>query len=113
MLPDSNDGSSLNRPCLHAGIATAFLLEQLDENGAARENIVAKMVGGASMFANGDDSGPTIGEQNIISIRHILNQEQIPLIGKDVGGNYGRSIQLYLDSGKVIVSSIGKGSREI
>ncbi|MCJ7514447.1 MAG: chemotaxis protein CheD, partial [Dehalococcoidia bacterium] len=112
MLPGSN-GSSLNRPCTHADIAIVFLLEQLDKKGATRGNIVAKIVGGASMFANGGDSGPTIGEQNIISIRHILNQERIPLIGKDVGGNYGRSIQLYLDSGKVIVYSIGRGSKEI
>ena len=113
MLPGSNEGSGLNRPCMHAGIATAFLLEHLDEKGAVRGNIVAKIVGGASMFANGGDSGPTIGEQNIISIRHILNQERIPLMGRDVGGNYGRSIQLYLDSGKVTVSSVGRGSKEI
>ena len=113
MLPDANGIHALNRPYQYAGVATTFLLKRLQARGATRENIVAKMVGGASMFANDGGVEPTIGERNVISIRHILDEEGIPLVAKDVGGSYGRSIQLHLDSGKVTIMSIGKGSREI
>ena len=113
MLPGSDNGTGLNRPYQYAGVATDFLLKKLRAKGASRENIVAKMVGGASMFTNDGSSEPTVGERNIVSIRHILDEEGIPLVAKDVGGNYGRSIQLHLDSGKVTVLSIGKGSKEI
>ena len=113
MMPDSNGSHAWNRPYQYAGVATIFLLKKLEAQGAIREDIVAKMVGGASMFTNDGSSEPTIGERNIASIRHILGEEGIPLVAKDVGGNYGRSIQLHLDSGKVTIMSIGKGNREI
>jgi chemotaxis protein CheD len=111
MLPSGN--GSLHRSSQCADAAVAALLEELHEKGAARKNIVAKMVGGASMFANGGSSKPGIGQQNITSIRHILNQEGIPVMARDVGGNHGRSIQFHLASGKVTIASVGKGTKEI
>ena len=52
-------------------------------------------------------------EQNILSIRHILRGEQIPLVGEDTGGHHGRSVEFHLDSGRVIVTAIGKEDREV
>jgi chemotaxis receptor (MCP) glutamine deamidase CheD len=70
-----------------------------------RRTIVAKMTGGAQMFTSSDNSGPGTGNQNISSIRRILYRERIPLSGEDVGGKYGRNVEYYLDSGKVIVKT--------
>jgi chemotaxis protein CheD len=103
----------LHSPSQCADTAVAALLDGLRAKGAIRANIVAKMVGGASMFANGGSSKRGIGEQNIASIRHILKMEGIPLTARDVGGNHGRSVEFYLDSGKVAIASVGKGIREI
>ena len=80
---------------------------------ATPQNMVAKLVGGAKMFLSDDDSNPSIGEQNITSAKRILEQKRIPLTGENTGGNYGRSVEFDLDSGKVIVKAIGREDKEI
>ena len=96
-----------------ADTAIAVLLERLRSKGAVQRNIVAKMVGGARMFSCYEDPDTGIGEQNTTNIRHILRREGIALIGEDTGGHHGRSVEFHLDSGRVIVTAIGKEEREI
>jgi chemotaxis protein CheD len=113
MLPDSASvrGRRPSYQCADTAIAT--LLKRLRSNGAARQDIVAKIVGGARMFSCYDGSDTGIGEQNILSVRHILRKEGIPLVGEDTGGHHGRSVEFHLDSGRVIVTAIGKEDREV
>lgn len=127
MLPDSSHMRSRNGDCTMgkkkseigispyqcAETAIAALLEELRRVGADRRAMVAKMVGGARMFTVYEDASKGIGAQNIISIKHLLKGERIPLIGSDIGGNYGRSVEFHLDSGVLIVTAIGKQDREI
>jgi len=108
MLPDSNSVNGRGSPYHYADTAIVTVLGKLYNRGAAQQNIVAKMIGGAQMFICSDDSAPGIGKQNVSSIRQILQREQIPLSGEEVGGSYGRNVEFYLDSGKVIVSTAGK-----
>jgi chemotaxis protein CheD len=113
MLPDSASVNGRRTPYQCADTAIATLLKRLRSNGAARQDIVAKIVGGARMFSFYEDSNTSIGEQNIRSVRHILRTEQIPLVGEDTGGRHGRSVEFHLDSGRVIVTAIGKEDREV
>ncbi len=108
MLPGSNSVNGRGFPYHHADTAIVTLLGKLRSMGAAPRNMVAKMAGGAHMFTCSDDSEPGIGKQNVSSIRQILQREQIPLSGEEVGGSYGRNVDFYLDSGKVIVTTAGK-----
>jgi len=112
-LPDSNSLNGCRPPYQCADTAIAALLGELQSKGAVRRDTVAKMVGGAQMFSSNENSSSGIGQQNIISIKHILNGKQIPLIGEDTGGHHGRNIEFYLDSGKLIIKAIGKEAREI
>ena len=113
MLPFFKGANNLHTPYQFADTAIATLLEELGSRGICRQDIVAKMAGGARMFACDNGSLPGIGQQNTTSIKNILAMEGIPLVSKDIGGNYGRSIQFHLDSGKVIVTAVGKKAREI
>jgi len=113
MLPDSGSLNGLRPPYHCADTAIAALLNGLQSKGVMRQAVVAKLVGGAQMFASSEDLSPGIGEQNIISIKHILSRERIPLIGEDTGGRYGRSVEFYLDSGKLVIKAIGKEVKEI
>jgi chemotaxis protein CheD len=56
-------------------------------------------------------SNPNIGELNIKCVKQMLMKKGIPLVGEDVGGNYGRSVEFHLDSGKLIIWSIGRGEK--
>ena len=113
MLPDSN-GISGRRPPYHcADTALTALLKRLQTRGAVRENLVAKMIGGARMFAGSNSPSPGIGKQNITSIRQILDQERLPLVGEDTNGGYGRSVEFHLNSGRVIIRAVGREDREL
>ena len=113
MLPDSN-GINGRRPPFHcADTAIIALLKRLQIKGAVRENLVAKMIGGAQMFAGSSSSSAGIGKQNITSIRRILDREHLLLIGEDTGGRYGRSIEFNLNSGRVIIRAVGREDREL
>jgi len=112
-LPDSVSLNGHLGPYRCANTAIATLLNKLRAREATKSGIVAKMVGGARMFASYDDSETGIGEQNIVSVKHLLTREGIPLIGEDTGGHRGRSVEFHLDSGKLTVMVIGEEDKEI
>ena len=118
LLPTSSEyksrKSGVFSPYLYADTAIDALLKELRcQNGTPLPNVVAKIVGGARMFPvyNGTCAG--IGEQNITVIRHILKKIFIPVAGEDVGGSHGRSAEFYVQSGKIIVTALGKEPGEI
>ena len=113
MLPYSNSPNGNHPPYQCADTAIATLMKELRTMRASPQDMVAKLVGGAKMFLSSEDFSPGIGEQNIISVKRILKQKRIPVIGENTGGNYGRSVEFYLDSGKVMVKAIGREDKEI
>ena len=109
-----NPKSEIRNPKYHyADTAIPALLKVLQSKGALLQNIVAKMVGGACMFSDYGDENPGIGTENIISIKESLRREGIPLMGEDIGGHHGRSVEFHLDSGKIIVKAVGKEDKKI
>jgi chemotaxis protein CheD len=96
-----------------ADTAIAFLFRKMINEGAVVNNIIAKIIGGARMFEFDGDDRPRIGEQNVLGVQYVLKKQGIPVIGKDIGGHYGRSVEFYLDSGRVIVKAVGIEDKEI
>jgi len=113
MLPDSNCLSGQRPPFHCADTAIVTLLKKLRSKGAKRRDMVGKMVGGAQMFVSSNGSSPGIGVQNTTNIKQILDREEIPLTGEDIGDRYGRNVEFHLDSGKVIVKAIGREDRKL
>jgi chemotaxis protein CheD len=92
------------------GTAVPLLLERMRALGARQKDVVAKLVGGASMFtALLPTSGLQMGERNLIATRAALAQAGIPIVAEDVGGEHGRSVRFHVGSGVVDVRSIAKG----
>jgi chemotaxis protein CheD len=90
--------------------AVPFLLERMRALGARPGDVVAKLVGGASMFtALLPTSGLQMGERNLIATRAALAQAGIPIVAEDVGGGHGRSVRFHVSTGVVDVRSIAKG----
>lgn len=91
-------------------LAIPRLLAIMAERGANSKRTVARIAGGASMFANLAPQGTIqMGERNIIATRQVLNLNGIPLVGEAVGGDYGRTVRLYVADGRVEVSSVAHG----
>ena len=103
MLPLWN-GEGLATP-KYGNIAMEKLLAKVLHIGCRRENLIAKVFGGANVTGTGVEVF-MIGERNIILSMEMLEEFRIPVVAKDVGGRVGRKIIMNTETGVVLV---GKG----
>lgn len=114
MLPDSKTIQNNSNIAKFADTAIVKLISDMVRLGARKELIKAKIAGGAQMFAfNSTNDNMRIGDRNIEATIKWLTQLKIPIIATDTGSNYGRTIELYSDTGKLIVKTIGHGIKTI
>ncbi len=77
--------------------------------GANKRRLVAKIAGGARMFEVKGMSGiGNVGERNAIASRKKLKQLGIPLVAEDTGLNFGRTVELYPETGEFYIKAVGK-----
>lgn len=95
-------------PAKFADTAVPHLLEKMVELGARKTNLVAKIAGGASLFNFKAETG-NVGDKNIEAVRSVLKELQIRTVFEDVGGNHGRTMRLFIDTGEVTITTAGKG----
>jgi chemotaxis protein CheD len=111
LLPDDGMVRGTHPPAKFAAASVPLLVEDLRGKGVT-EPLVAKLVGGAAMFANLlRTGGINMGERNIEAARLALKLANIPLVGEDVGGDFGRSVYFTPADGKVVVRSLRGGDR--
>lgn len=114
MLPSSKLAISSINHAKFADTAIVMLIEKMIKSGAVQRSIYAKLAGGAQMFCFNDTSETMrIGDRNVNATRELLSQFRIPVISEDTGGNYGRTIELYSDDGRLVIKTVGKGMKQI
>lgn len=86
-------------------IAIRKLLEKMILLGADKKNIKAKIIGGSSMY--GKSRGVLdIGGRNIVVAEDCLTEEGIPVINSDIGGQRGRKVLFFTETGVVRVKTL-------
>jgi chemotaxis protein CheD len=114
MLPSSKQARDASNAAKFADTGIIDLVNKMLGLGAGRTTLVAKLAGGAQMFAFKDVSEVMrIGDRNIEAARHILSLIRIPVLSEDVGANFGRTIELYSEDGSLLIKTIGHGSKTI
>lgn len=115
MLPDSTQIKNNSNAAKFADTATVQLLANMIKIGANRRHIRAKLAGGAQMFAFNDQTSDMmrIGTRNAQAAQTILRKLGITIVAQDTGENYGRTIELYTDDGRLVIKTIGHGIRQI
>jgi chemotaxis protein CheD len=115
LLPSQHIGRPRpDQPARAVPTAISALLEGMLALGADPARLTARLVGGASMFAALQPSGALqMGERNIAAARAALRQHGLRLIGEAVGGDFGRTVELDVASGKVLVTSYQRGTVEL
>lgn len=114
MLPESSKFTNNTNPMKYADIAIPMLFERMLELGAIKSNIVAKIAGGASMFQTSDKSPlMDIGNRNAKAVKEVLDKLNIKVVAEDLGGNYGRTMIIDAETGKVFIRTVGKGTKEL
>lgn len=102
LLPSKSLSHDQDKPAKFPETAVPFLVQRLVAAGADRHRLVAKLAGGASMFATLMTPGTVqMGERNIAASRSALRDAAIPLVGQSVGGERGRSVRFHLIDGHV------------
>ncbi len=106
LLPSSN-GDSISNPAKYADTGIPELIRALVKLGARRSSMTAKIAGGANMFASFSKSDVfMVGQRNGDRCREILKEQQIHLSASDTGGNFGRTIELDIETGKLLIKTI-------
>jgi chemotaxis protein CheD len=82
--------------------------------GAKRNNLHAKIAGGAQMFKSQSGSSLlNIGERNTEKTHEVLHSLGIRITGEDTGGTVGRTMILDCSLKKVFVRTVGSSPKEI
>ncbi|MBC8059446.1 MAG: chemotaxis protein CheD [Clostridiaceae bacterium] len=114
MLPDSTQFSSVTNPFKFADLGVPILLKKIQDMGSRKNDISAKIAGGASMFNFSDKSMiMDIGSRNSVAVKRILAELEIPLLREDIGGNNGRTIIFDTSTGSLLIRTVGKEMKEI
>lgn len=114
MLPDSTKVKMNVNKAKFADTGIDLLLERLQEAGANRRSLLAKIAGGAQMFAfRSNNDMLRIGERNVEATKEKLKQLGINIIAEDTGCNYGRTIEFYPETSELIIKAVGKQKRII
>jgi len=111
MLPDANLTKEKNFNIYkYANTAIPYLVEQLEKNGARSYALKAKIAGGAQMFKLSTNSNVMrIGPRNVEAVEEALQQLNIPVVAKDVGGSSGRTIEFDPATGCLNVRTVNQG----
>lgn len=108
LLPSRSLAKDVSNPAKFPESAVPLLIERLCALGAARTRLVAKLAGGASMFAALMSPGTIqMGERNAAAARDALRRNDIPLVAEAVGGERGRSVRFHVRDGRAEVRSVG------
>ena len=114
MLPDSTQARLTENPAKFADTALPLMLNDMIKMGAIKARVTAKIAGGAQMFtfANATDV-MRVGERNAEAVRMLLKKMDIRILADDTGGNYGRTVELKIDTGIYRVKTIAQGEKEL
>lgn len=114
MLPDSTAIAGVSSVPKFADTGIAELVKQVVAAGAGRTRLVAKIAGGAQMFAFQNKSDlMTVGQRNVEAVTKILKEMKIPILASDTGENFGRTVEFFPETGDFVIKAVGKPVRTI
>lgn len=109
MLPDSTAIRNNSNIAKFADTGIQKLYDDMLKAGANKARLVAKIAGGAKMFEMpGASSGINVGERNAEASRAKLKALGVKLVAEDCGLNFGRTVELYSETGEYYIKAVGK-----
>lgn len=114
MLPNSKAVNNNSNVAKFADTGVVELVRQMEKAGAVRRRMVAKIAGGAQMFALQSKSElMQVGRRNVEAVKQILQELGISLLSEDTGLDYGRTVEFYPETGDYVIKSVGKPVKTI
>ena len=114
MLPDSKEIKNNSNVPKFADTGIDELIKQIVAKGANKSRLVAKIAGGAQMFAfNSGNATMRVGERNVAATIKKLKELGIPIFAQDTGDSYGRTVIFYPENGDFVIRAVGKPEKTI
>ncbi len=114
MLPDSTSIRNNSNIAKFADSGIEELLRRVLAKGAKRQQLVAKIAGGAQMFSvNNKSDLIAVGTRNVEASIKKLKELRIPLKAQDTGESYGRTVTFYPENGQYHIKRVGKETKII
>jgi len=114
-LPDSSTSPERAeiKPGHFADTGIPTLLREMEKFGCNCKGggKIVKLVGGANVMDPHNTFN--IGKRNVLAIRKILWQFGMGAIAEDIGGHISRTVEVDVDTGRVIITSPGRQHWEI
>lgn len=103
VLPSSGQAGPA-APAKFADRAVPYAIKAMEALGCPRHRLQAKVVGGANVLRQPLNQGlASIGVRNVEEVLAQLSRARIPVVGKDVGGQTGRTMRFFLADGRIEV----------
>ncbi len=110
MLPTSSKTETKREnkwgPAKYADEAVPLMIKKLERASVKKENMSAKIVGGANMFGHGSQT-LKIGKNNEIEVRRLLSEEKIELVRSYTGGDTGMSVTYIVKNNTMTIRLTG------
>jgi chemotaxis protein CheD len=101
MLP-TRDGAD-RTPARYVDTGVERLLDAVVAAGADRGRIVARMAGGATVVSFNWGDEDAVGERNAAAAEAVLEDAGVAVVGRDLGGDNGRSMRFDTATGELTV----------
>ncbi len=113
MLPDIHKAKVKTNPAKFVNSVIELMIKEFTKRNCRVSSLMAKVFGGGHMFsAIPYDSPFNIGVKNVEKAKEVFSSLKIKIVAEDTGGNYGRTVELYLATGKVRVKTLFHGVKE-
>ncbi|MCT2534546.1 chemotaxis protein CheD [Aquibacillus koreensis] len=115
MLPDSTQSRRDDfNELKYADTSIDRLVSEVMEQGGRKFALKAKIAGGAQMFSfSSTNDMLRVGARNVEAVLNALANYRIPILAQDVGGNSGRTIEFYPETGKLKIRTVNQGETEL
>ena len=82
----------------YGNFAMEIVINEILSRGGRRDRLEIKLFGGGDVLA----TGTRVGSRNVAFVQDYLRNEQLTAVASDLGGDTGRRIHYFPDTGKVM-----------
>ena len=110
--PDNSKAKDSRAKFVDEGVP--LLIKELTELGARRSRLIVRLCGGAKVLSVpgfNNDGILSIGKRNTQAAEAALQAARLRVKAQATGGNVGRTVKLYIDTGQVTVRSLGQAEQ--
>lgn len=114
MLPELKDYDATDdyNNTRYGIFAMEVLINEIIKLGGKKENLVAKIFGGGHVLTSMTSNILNVADKNIKFAKKFLNDEKIPIVSADIGGNSPRKVFFFNTENRILMKKLETATQE-